>query len=330
MKKCSLIFGITGQDGLYLSQYLLNKGHKVIGVSRNLDVVSTSNLKIFGIIDKITLIAMDVLDLAGVCKLIESNLPDEIYNLSGNSSVSLSISDPRSTFEGVTLGVINILEAVRTSQREIKFFNASSRECFGQTNGEPATLNSSFYPRSPYAVSKVGAFYIVKLYRELYDIYAVSGILFNHESPLRKQNFVTKKIVSSALRIKSGADEVLELGNLSIRRDWGWAPEYVEAMYLMLNMKTPNDHIIATGHVQSLKQLTMQIFNELDLDWSKYVKHQSVLERKNDPEEISGDTELARNELGWEAKCKGDLLANKLVEEEISYNCLRNHMASDL
>ena len=233
MKK-ALIVGISGQDGAYLSRVLLEKGYSVYGTSRDNQMSSFLNLKKLGIYDKVKIISVAINDFRSVINAINKTKPDEIYNLAGQSSVGLSFEQPVETLESISTGCLNLLEAIRFINPKIKLYSAGSIECFGDTSKTPVDENAAFRPRSPYAVAKSAAFWQVANYREAYDIYAVSGILSNHESPLRPERFVTKKVIASICRIANGSNEKLNLGNLKIVRDWGWAPEYVEAMWQML------------------------------------------------------------------------------------------------
>jgi GDPmannose 4,6-dehydratase len=238
--KTALICGISGQDGAYLAQLLLSKGYNVCGTSRDAQVSSFSNLVKLGIRDRVKLESVALNDFRSVLQVLTKIQPDEVYNLAGQTSVSLSFEQPVETLESIATGTLNLLESMRFFNKPIKFYNAGSSECFGDTNGEAATESTPFRPRSPYAVAKAAAFWEVANYREAYNLFACSGILFNHESPLRPERFVTQKIVSTACRIAAGSSEKLLLGNIEIERDWGWAPEYVEAMYLMLQQDEPH------------------------------------------------------------------------------------------
>jgi len=232
--KKALICGATGQDGAYLSKFLLDKGYEVFGTSRDSQMSTFQNLKALGIHDSIKMESMSLNDFRSVLQVLMKTEPDEIYNLAGQSSVGLSFQQPVETLESISVGALNLLEAIRFTGKSIRLYNAGSSECFGNTRGVPADEETPFRPRSPYAVAKSAAFWETANYREAYDIYACSGILFNHDSPLRPERFVTKKIISSICRIAAGQNEKLSLGNISIIRDWGWAPEYIEAMWLML------------------------------------------------------------------------------------------------
>lgn len=301
MKK-ALICGISGQDGSYLAKLLLEKCYEVYGASRDAQASSFSNLVSLGIKDQVILESMALNDFRSVLQTLTKVKPDEIYNLAGQSSVGLSFQQPVETLESISLGSLNLLEAIRFVNRPIKLYNAGSSECFGETGNLPADENTPFRPRSPYAVAKAAAFWETANYREAYNLFACSGILFNHESPLRPERFVTQKIVAGACRIAAGKQDNLHLGNLSIQRDWGWAPEYVEAMWLMLQQETPDDFVIATGQTYSLEQFAEQSFAAVGLDWTKYVVSDAAMLRPTDIMVGKADPSKALEKLGWQAK----------------------------
>ena len=269
--KTALICGISGQDGGYLAQLLLEKGYVVHGASRDAQAASFSNLARLGIKDKVKFESMALNDFRSVLQVLIKVKPDEVYNLAGQSSVGLSFQQPVETLESISVGSLNLLEAIRFVNSPIRLYNAGSSECFGETGNIPADENTPFRPRSPYAVAKSAAFWETANYREAYNLFACSGILFNHESPMRPERFVTQKIVAGVCRIAAGKQDLLHLGNLSIQRDWGWAPEYVEAMWLMLQQEYPDDFVIATGHTYSLERFVEIAFASVGLDWIKYV-----------------------------------------------------------
>jgi GDPmannose 4,6-dehydratase len=300
--KTALICGISGQDGAYLAKLLLEKGYIVCGTSRDAQVSSFHNLETLGIRHRVKLESMALTDFRSVLQVLKKIDPDEVYNLAGQSSVGLSFELPVETLESIATGTLNLLEAIRFLEKPIRFYNAGSSECFGDTHGEPADENTQFRPRSPYGVAKATAFWEIANYREAYGIFAVSGILFNHESPLRPKRFVTQKIVSTAKRISRGSDEKLYLGNIDIRRDWGWAPEYVEAMYLMLQQDYPEDFVIATGISRSLKEFVEITFEQVELDWQKHVVIDKSLYRLTEIALSQGNPEKAKKQLGWQAK----------------------------
>jgi len=300
--KTALICGISGQDGAYLAQLLLKKGYTVWGTSRDAQISHFRNLEYLGIKDKTNLSSMVLTDFRSVLQVISKVSPDEIYNLAGQSSVGLSFEVPVETLESISVGTLNLLEVIRFLDRPIKFYNAGSSECFGDTGNTPADENTSFRPRSPYAVAKSAAFWQVANYREAYGLYACSGILFNHESPLRPNRFVTQKIIASVCHIAQGSQETLKLGNMKIYRDWGWAPEYVEAMYLMLQQDQPDDYVIATGKSYSLEDFVNFAFEYFHLDWQKYVQTDSSLFRPTGLAFGRANPQKAWDKLGWKAK----------------------------
>jgi len=316
-KRTALICGVSGQDGSYLADLLLKKGYTVFGTSRDAQGSSFSNLQRLGIKDQVLYISMIPEDFRSVLVALRSSVPDEIYYLAGQSSVGLSFDQPVDTFESITLGTINLLESIRFINPKIRFYNAGSSECFGDTGENFADESTAFRPNSPYAIAKAAATWQVSLYRKAYGLYAATGILFNHESPLRPERFVTKKVVAAVCRIANGSNEKLELGNLDIRRDWGWAPEYVEAMWLMLSINEPQDFIIATGITQSLRDFLQTAFATANLDWQQYTIINPTLMRPSDPLEIKGRAHKANHHLGWNPKVMGSDLVKKLVETEL-------------
>jgi GDPmannose 4,6-dehydratase len=300
--RCALICGVGGQDGAYLAALLLAKGYAVIGTSRDAASMSRRGLTALGIEPRVEVVPMALNDFRSVLQTITRYRPDEIYNLAGQTSVGLSFEQPVETIESIAIGTLNLLEAIRFTGREIRFYNAGSSECFGDTGEEPADENTPFRPRSPYAVAKVCAHNLVANYRESYGMHASTGILFNHESPLRPERFVTQKIVKAAARIATGSEETLKLGNLDIWRDWGWAPEYVEAMWLMLQQLDPEDLVIGTGHSVSLEYFTERAFAHFGLDWRAHVQQDRSLLRPSDIRHGASDPQLANTRLRWRAK----------------------------
>ena len=298
----ALICGISGQDGAYLAQLLLNQGYTVTGTSRDAQVSSFRNLAYLGIKDQVKLESMSLTDFRSVLQTLTKIQPDEIYNLAGQTSVGLSFEQPVETLESIATGTLNLLEAIRFLGTGVKLYNAGSSECFGDTGNVAAVEATPFRPRSPYAVAKATAFWEVANYREAYGLFACSGILFNHESPLRPERFVTQKIVATACRIAQGSQEKLYLGNLSIQRDWGWAAEYVEAMYLMLQQEQPDDYVIATGESTSLEDFVAAAFTSVNLEPRDYVVVDSSLFRPTDLAVGKGNPSKAKKQLGWEAK----------------------------
>ena len=313
----ALICGVSGQDGAYLSQLLLGKGYKVWGTSRDAQMASFGLLHQSKIADQVKKVSMSLTDFRSVLQVISKVQPDEIYNLARQSSVGLSFDQPVDTFENITLGTINLLESIRFINPNIRFYNAGSSECFGDTGENFADENTAFRPTSPYAIAKAAATWQVSLYRKAYGLHAATGILFNHESPLRPERFVTKKIVATVCRIANVSDEKLELGNIDIRRDWGWAPEYVDAMWRMLAIDQPEDFIIATGETQSLRDFLRTAFEAVDLDWKQHTTISPSLMRPSDPLEIKGLPNKVRQYLSWQPKIKGNELVSMLIKSQI-------------
>lgn len=295
----ALICGIAGQDGAYLAELLLQEGYRVIGTSRDAQISGFGNLVRLGIRDRVEVTSMAVGDFRSVLQVLAHFQPDEVYNLSGQSSVGLSFEQPVETLESISVGTLNLLEAIRFLDRNIRFYNAGSSECFGDTGDAPASEQTPFRPRSPYAVAKSAAFWQVANYREAYGLFACSGILFNHESPLRPERFVTQKIARAAARIAAGSKQRLTLGRLDIQRDWGWAPEYVQAMWKMLNREEPDDFVIATGETRSLQELVAQAFATVDLDWREHVDSDPALMRPTELAVSRADPARARTNLDW-------------------------------
>lgn len=314
-KKKALICGVSGQDGAYLSQLLLEEGYEVYGTSRDAQVSRFGNLVTLGICDQVKTVSMALTDFRSVLQTISTIVPDEIYNLAGQSSVGLSFQQPVETLESITVGTLNLLEVARFLKLDTRIYNAGSSECFGDTGAEPADEETPFKPRSPYAVAKAAAHWEVVNYRQAYGIFSCSGILFNHESPLRPERFVTKKIVSTASRIAAGSNEKLVLGNLAIKRDWGWAPEYVNAMWRMLQQDKPEDFVIATGETNSLEYFCCEVFSELNLNWQDHVVVNEELFRPLDLSEGNANPEKAKKLLNWEAKVHMKDLIKILVEK---------------
>jgi len=316
--KKALIFGISGQDGAYLARLLLSKGYRVYGTSRDAQVGSFANLQRLGVKDEVTLLSMAMNDYRSVLQAISQVMPEEIYNLAGQSSVSLSYEQPMEAFESLSIGVFNVLDVLRFLEWPVKCFCAGSSDCYGDTQGAPADENSRFQPRSPYAVAKSAAYWAVANYREAYGLFACTGILFNHDSPLRSSRFVTKKIVSTACRIAAGSDEKLLLGNIEIARDWGWAPEYVDAMWRMLQQDVPADYLIATGETHRLKEFIAEAFAALNLDWNEHVCVDNALLRPSDIEVSCGNPSKAAKELGWHARYRMRDVVRMMIEAELA------------
>jgi GDPmannose 4,6-dehydratase len=313
MKK-ALVTGISGQDGAYLAKLLLHKGYDVCGTSRDAQISSFQNLDRIGIRKDVQLASVALNDFRSVLQVLFRIQPDEIYNLAGQSSVALSFEQPVETQDSIYLGTLNLLEAIRFTGRPIKLYNASSSECFGDLKGNAATEETAFRPRSPYAVAKSAAFWQVANYREAYNLFACSGLLFNHESPLRPERFVTQKIARFAARIAKGKNEKLQLGNIEIQRDWGWAPEYVEAMYRMLQLEVPEDFVIATGQTRKLEDFVATAFKAVGLDWRDHVTIDPTLFRPTEIMVGRGDASRAGEKLGWIPKYKMDQVVRMMVQ----------------
>lgn len=311
----AIICGITGQDGAYLSQLLLSKGYRVVGTSRDAEVARTGNLRRLGIADRVSVVSTTPNDFRSVLQLLKKYQPDELYNLAGQSSVSLSFEQPVETLESIGQGTITLLEAIRFLELPVRLYNAGSSECFGES-AMPCDEQTAFRPRSPYAVAKSTAHWALANYREAYGLLACTGILFNHESPLRPVRFVTRKIVSAACRIASGSPEKLHLGNLDVERDWGWAPEYVEAMWRMQQLPNPTDLVIATGHTCSLRYFVETVFRQLNLDWQNHVEHNPELIRPSEIRRGHGSPRLAKELLGWEAAVHVDEVIARMIAAE--------------
>lgn len=314
----ALICGVSGQDGSYLAEFLLRKGYDVIGTSRDAQIGSFENHTALGIAGRIQLESMSPHDFRSVLQVLRKTEPDEIYNLSGQSSVGLSFEQPVETLESIMAGTLNLLEGIRFLGRAVRFYNAGSSECFGDTSGSAAHELTPFRPRSPYAVAKSAAHWLVANYREAYRLHASTGILFNHESPLRPARFVTRKIVLAACRMALGSKERLSLGDISIRRDWGWAPEYVSAMWRMLKRESPGDFVIATGHSHTLREFLEEAFTQVSLDWREHVDASEALFRPTDISEGRGDARKAKHELGWEARVRMKEVVARMVKSELT------------
>jgi GDPmannose 4,6-dehydratase len=300
--KTALICGASGQDAAWLAKLLLERGYRVVGTSRDAAMTSFSNLVKLGIRDQIKIVSATLTDFRSIIRVLLEVEPDEIYNLSGQTSVGLSFEQPAEALESIAYGTLNLLEAMRMLKLPARFYNACSSECFGDVTGEAADEATPFRPRSPYGVAKAAAFWQVSSYREAYGLFACSGILFNHESPLRPERFVTQKVVQAACRIAAGSRERLKLGDLSIRRDWGWAPEYVEAMWRMLQSGTPADYVICTGEANPLSAFVEEAFAAVGLKAGEHVDQDRTLFRPADLRSSIGSPAKARNELGWAAK----------------------------
>jgi GDPmannose 4,6-dehydratase len=316
--KRALICGVSGQDGAYLAKLLLEKNYQVFGTSRDAQISSFSNLRRLGVSKELQLLSMAPSDFRSVLHVLSKVQPDEVYNLSGQSSVGLSFEQPVETMESISLCTLNFLEVIRFLSKGIRFYNAGSSECFGDVGKAAADENVPFRPRSPYAVAKSTAHWQVNNYREAYGLFACTGILFNHESCLRPERFVTRKIVEAARRIASGSNERLVLGNTSIIRDWGWAPEYVEAMWRMLQTDTPEDFVIATGKSVSLESFVELVFSGFDLDWRAHVETRTELFRPTDLVASYANPQKAAEKLNWKARYTVDDVVRFMIEERLS------------
>ena len=316
MARLALIIGVSGQDGAYLARLLLAKGYEVHGSSRDAEVTYFSRLLALGIRERVRLHSISPSDFRSVVQAIDRIRPQEIYNLSGQSSVAMSFTQPVETIESIVNGTLNILEAVRFVDPAIRFYNAGSSECFGDTGEMPANELTAFRPRSPYGIAKAAAISLTTNYREAYELFACSGFLFNHESPLRPDRFVTRKITAAAARIAGGSRERLKLGNLSIRRDWGWAPDYVEAMWAMLQQPRAEDFVVASGVAHKLEDLVATAFAEAGLDWREYVDHDPALARPTDITYSVGDAGKAARVLGWKPKVDFQDIIARMVRAE--------------
>lgn len=313
--KVALICGVSGQDGAYLAKLLLEKGYEVYGGSRDAQMASFNNLARLGIRKSVQCVSVSINDFRSVLQTLLKIKPDEVYNLAGQSSVGLSFEQPVETLESISGGTLNLLEAIRFSNLPIKFYNAGSSECFGDLGNLAADENTPFRPRSPYGVAKAASFWQVANYREAYQLQASTGILFNHESPLRPERFVTQKIVTTACRIARGSTEPLVLGNINIARDWGWAPDYVEAMWLMLQQAKADDYVIATGKTHKLSDFIRIVFETVGLDWQNHIRVDSSLFRPTDIAEGHANPTKAFNQLGWRANTSMEDVGAIMVEE---------------
>ena len=314
--KIALICGVSGQDGSYLARFLLKRGYIVYGGARDAQGSAFANLHRLGVHDEIRLLSINLLDFRSVIQALTKAQPDEVYNLSGQSSVALSFEQPVETLESIATGTLNLLEAIRFMGHPIRFYNAGSGECFGNTNGAPADEQTAFRPCSPYGVAKAAAFWEVANYRDAYNLFACTGILFNHESPLRPARFVTRKIISTACRIAAGSLEKLRLGNLDIERDWGWAPEYVEAMWRMLQQPAPGDFVIATGASSKLSEFVDAAFLSVGLNWNDHVEIDSSFFRPTDLMVARADPSRAESLLGWKAENKVSEVVRLMMNAE--------------
>jgi GDPmannose 4,6-dehydratase len=314
MNQVALIAGITGQDGAYLAKHLLETGYRVVGSSRDAQTCDRSRLHRLGILEDVELISLAPNDFRSVLKALSSLAPAEVYNLAGQTSVGLSFDQPVECMESIAGGTLNFLEVLRYLGAPTRLFSAGSSECFGDTQQNPASETTAFHPRSPYAVAKSTAFWQVANYREAYGIFCCTGILANHESPLRPQRFVTQKIIEGVRRIKRGESEELRLGNLDIWRDWGWAPEYVVAMHQMLQASKANDYLIASGHTTSLREFVRLAFAAAELEAEPYLVSDATFLRPSDLKYSAMDPSLIEVDLGWKAKITPAEIVQRMYE----------------
>lgn len=315
----ALITGITGQDGAYLARLLLEKGYEVYGTYRRLSTPNFWRLQYLGIFDKVSLIPADLVDSASVVEAISIARPQEVYHLAAQSFVGASFEQPVGAGEITGLGTTRVLEAIRMIDRGIKFYQASTSELYGRGNSHAQTEKTPFCPSSPYAAAKLYAYSMTRVYREGYGIFACNGILFNHESPLRGMEFVTRKISNGVAKIALGIEKDLSLGNLDAKRDWGYAPEYVESMWLMLQQPDPDDYVVATNETHSVRELVQKAFEVVDLDWREYVRADSKFFRPLDVDYLQGDCSKAQEKLGWFPRVKFEKLVRIMVEEDLDH-----------
>lgn len=322
MTKKALITGITGQDGAYLANFLLDRGYDVYGTFRRLSTPNFWRLEYLGIFNRVNLIPCDLSDTGSLFEALKISKPNEIYHLAAQSFVGTSFETPVATGDVTGLATTRLLEAVRTICPNIKFYFASTSEMFGKTgiinSRKPLSESDFFRPMSPYAAAKLYGYWITHIYGESYGMFTVNGILFNHESPLRGLEFVTRKVANEVAKISLGLSKELRLGNLNAKRDWGYAPEYVEAMWLMLQQRKCSDYVIATGEARSVQEFVEKAFEVADLDWRKYVKADKRFFRPLDVPCLIGDPSKAEREIGWRPRTKFDGLVKKMVEEEIN------------
>jgi GDPmannose 4,6-dehydratase len=314
--KRALITGITGQDGSYLAEFLLAKGYEVFGMVRRASTENFERIEPFR--DRIRLVQADLLDPMSLITLLSEIRPQELYNLAAQSFVPTSWAQPVLTAEFDAIGVTRVLEAIRLVDKSIRFYQASSSEMFGKVRETPQTELTPFHPRSPYGVAKVYGHYITLNYRESYDMFACSGILFNHESPRRGKEFVTRKVTEGVARISLGLQSELRLGNLEAKRDWGFAGDYVEAMWMMLQQKEPDDYVVATGESHTVKELVEIAFRHVGLDWQTYVREDPSLKRPAEVDLLIGDASKARAKLGWKPRVSFPQLIGMMVDADVA------------
>jgi GDPmannose 4,6-dehydratase len=312
----ALITGITGQDGSYLAEFLLAQGYEVIGMVRRTSTTNFDRIRDFQ--DRVTIVQGDLLDQVSLINLLQEHHPEEVYNLAAQSFVPTSFTQPVLTGEFTALGVTRILDAIRIADRSIRFYQASSSEMFGKVQEVPQRETTPFYPRSPYGAAKVYGHWITINYRESYNLFACSGILFNHESPRRGLEFVTRKITHAVARIKLGMQDELRLGNLEARRDWGYAPDYVHAMWLMLQQDHPDDYLVATGETHSVREFCQVAFDHVGLDWEKYVVVDPKFYRPAEVDLLVGEPSKAKRLLGWEPSVTFQELVRIMTDADLA------------
>jgi GDPmannose 4,6-dehydratase len=317
MRKTALIAGVTGQDGAYLAHHLLGLGYQVIGTSRDSQMCDTSRLERLGVHADVELVSLAPNDFRSVLKVVSSAQPDEIYNLAGQTSVGLSFDQPVECMESISVATLNILEVIRYLGSGIRLFSAGSSECFGDTGETPATEESPMRPRSPYAVAKSASFWQVSTYRQAYSMFACTGILANHESPLRPKRFVTQKIIEGVRMIKAGKQDKLQLGNLDVWRDWGWAPDYVKAMHLMLQADQASDYLIASGLTISLRHFTQSAFEVAGLEVGSHLESMDALMRPSDLQHSALNPLKIKSDLGWSTSRSINEIVEKMYNNEI-------------
>jgi GDPmannose 4,6-dehydratase len=318
MAKTALITGITGQDGAYLAELLLNKGYTVIGAERRASTRNRMRLDELGITEQLTFADFDLADQGNMMRVLDKHQPDEVYNLAAQSFVALSFEQPLMTGDVTGLGVARLLEAIRSVNPKIRFYQASTSEMFGKVQAVPQTEETPFYPRSPYGVAKLYGHWLTVNYRESYDMYACSGILFNHESPLRGPEFVTRKITLAVARIAKGVQKELRLGNLDAKRDWGFAKEYVEGMYLMLQQDAPDDFVLATGETHTVEEFVEAAFGAAGLEWRDHVVIDPAFVRPAEVDLLLGSPAKAKAKLGWEPHTTFRELVALMVEADLA------------
>ncbi|MBI3991239.1 MAG: GDP-mannose 4,6-dehydratase [Candidatus Omnitrophica bacterium] len=317
MKKTALITGVTGQDGAYLAKFLLDKGYRIFGTYRRLSTPNFWRLQYLDIFEKVNLIPADLIDSASIMGAIKIAKPDEVYHLAAQSFVGSSFEQSVAVGQITGLGVTRVLEVIRDINPKIKFYQASTSELYGNGCLKPQNEDTPFRPTSPYATAKLHGYWMTKIYREAYGIFACNGILFNHESPLRGLEFVTRKITNAVAKISLGLEKEIQLGNLHAKRDWGYAPEYVESMWLILQQKAPDDYVIATNEAHSIKEFLEKAFSIVNLNWKKYVKVDKRFIRPLDVHYLQGDYSRARKKLGWNPNVRMDRLVEIMVREDL-------------